>query len=109
MSSTNRRPMGLFNPMLAAMTGRWAKRPVFESDHLLRAAARVIRRRKLPIKLFDLKFERSDKRSTTTWGHVATTTLNSAAVARRRGDYSLARVLIKEARDAIRLSQPVAA
>lgn len=101
MKNSNR-PLGFFSPALAACTGRWAERPFFDSDHMLRAAGRVIRRRNLPINLlrvsYQARFSRSDRRPCLTWHHAANHALLLASSCRRNGSFALARMHLSQAR-----------
>jgi len=97
----SKRPHGFFNPQLAAATSHWATRPNSESDKLLRAACRVIRRRRLPINIFRVSFQRSftrtDSRSCLTWHHAANHALTLAAICRRQGKFVSARQHLQQA------------
>lgn len=64
-------------------------------------AYNAIRRksRRLKIETRDLDFGRTDKRSALTWHHVTVDALLYAALLQRRGNISLARVTLAEAKN----------
>lgn len=95
--------LGFFNPLLAATTGRWQRKPMFWVDAQMRSYGRHLRRSRSPFSLRRMALSsvsRQDCRSVLTWHFVCIEELRKAASFRKKGNKTAARQHLQMARDA---------